>query len=315
MVTGRDIPVSLVSNLIWEKYGLPFSEVHVLAEGVFSRAYAFHAAGRDLVIRVGSSIRGFMKDDWAYRHLSPGGIPIPETLAQGKINDQAFFCISQRIPGTTLDKTRGWAEERSIARSLVDIIWKLSSLPVPEGTGFGTLSGSGQGSFPSWRSFLTCFQGWPDMIHHGVSETLLDFDALFERSFLDRKVVDSCIREIRAWAPCCPDSPHFVHGDLGFGNCVTDGSSITGVLDWAELLCGDFLVDVAAQDFGRGDTLYSDLFLESAKERDIPLPHFRERLRCYQLLMGLKSIFLEANRGQEEWYREDCAKLARLGIG
>ena len=34
----------------------------------------------------------------------------------------------------------------------------------------------------------------------------------------------------------CGDQKHLFHGDFGFDNVLSDGSRVTGVLDWAE--CG-----------------------------------------------------------------------------
>jgi hygromycin-B 4-O-kinase len=180
---------------------------------------------------------------------------------------------------------------------------------------FGTLNSSGQAQFNSWRAFITNFSNWNQLIHKGANENFLDFEELFRTTFLDPMLFSKCKNAILELSPYCPEDKNYVHGDFGFGNLLIDGNKITGILDWAELLCGDFLVDIAALDYGRDTNSFSSFFEEFCRQESIPIPHFHERLRCYKIIMALKSMYLEANRNQPEWYDEEVGKLKKMGIG
>jgi len=88
---------------------------------------------------------------------------------------------------------------------------------------------------------------------------------------------------------------------------MADGRRITGVLDWADYGLGDFVYDVAYLDYWSADIPYGALWREYAASQRCDVPHFAERMRCYQLHMALHDMAVAALQGDEEdyiWSRE-----------
>src|SRR5438874_1468432 len=82
-----------------------------------------------------------------------------------------------------------------------------------------------------------------------------------------------------------------VHGNYGFDNVVSDGARITGVLDWADDLLGDFIYDTAYLDFWSVEDIpYGALWQNYAASRGEKIPQFEERMRCYMLYLGLRTL-------------------------
>jgi hygromycin-B 4-O-kinase len=62
------------------------SHVAPLGAGVWSKAFAFHRAGRDYVIRFGQYQADFAKDRLAARYASPA-LPIPRVVELGQTDE------------------------------------------------------------------------------------------------------------------------------------------------------------------------------------------------------------------------------------
>jgi hygromycin-B 4-O-kinase len=70
---------------------------------------------------------------------------------------------------------------------------------------------------------------------------------------------------------------------------LTDGEHVTAVIDWDRALFGDPLYDVANLLFWREEHLRP--LIERIKRQGRTVPHWHERVFCYQLLIGLQEIY------------------------
>jgi hygromycin-B 4-O-kinase len=313
MISDDIIPKQELIDLLEEIFPATINQVHFITKGVFSQAYSFSSRNQEFILRIGSSEEGFRKDQFAFENFTGPAIPVPPIFKIGLYKPDHFYCISKKSPGKRLQDLPV-KEEISLIPELISTIDRLREIPVPGHTFFGTLNVSGKGQFQTWHDFISNFANWEILIHKGVKEIFWSFDQLYSTSFLDEAICEKCKSSILQLAKFCPEEKHYVHGDFGFGNILTDGKKITAVLDWAELLCGDFLVDIAALDYGRDSNLYSTLFRQYCELKKIPIPYFEERLRCYKIIMALKSMYLEANRNQRDWYEEEVEKLKKMGV-
>ncbi len=100
----------------------------------------------------------------------------------------------------------------------------------------------------------------------------------------------------------CPEDRYLVHGDYGFGNILSDGTRITAVIDWEASMYGDFLFDVAWLSFWSRKPDLESLYAEHLKSQNREVPHFAERILCYKLYIGLRTLSFFAYSNQKEKY-------------
>jgi hygromycin-B 4-O-kinase len=126
---------------------------------------------------------------------------------------------------------------------------------------------------------------------------------MFETTFLERGVFDRNYAAMEDLLDRCPEERFLVHGNYGFGNLLARGAEITAVLDWIDAKYGDFLFDVAWLDFwGIGDD-WAGRFREYYDVQGTAVPHYEDRLRCYQLRIGMDAMKFFAKGGDEFAYR------------
>lgn len=93
---------------------------------------------------------------------------------------------------------------------------------------------------------------------------------------------------------------------------LTDGRHITGVIDWSETMVGDPLYDVANILFWRSWVECMEQQARFFETHCTDRLRHTERLRCYQLRIGLDEVFENALRGTAEnvaWAIDRCEEL------
>jgi hygromycin-B 4-O-kinase len=99
--------------------------------------------------------------------------------------------------------------------------------------------------------------------------------------------------DLRLLVGACPETRHLLHNDLLNFNVLVSGDRVSAVIDWGNALYGDFLYDLALFSFYapwypamRG----IDWAREARRHYDavgLTVPDLGERLRCYELHIGL----------------------------
>ncbi len=152
-----------------------------------------------------------------------------------------------------------------------------------------------RGQFSSWPEYLRA-------IHNPkFSYELADLAGTFFEPDLYAATVAAMERDFRY----LPTHKWLMHGDYGYNNLVSDGETITGVLDWAEARLGDYLYDIANLDYWSDEDgiPYASLWQEyRAQTKRGPEPHFAERMRCYTLSGAAHDLRTSAYRNDYEDY-------------
>lgn len=293
-----------------------------LGVGMFSEAYRFSVSkstlgtstpdDTTLVIRIGVNREAFEKDQLVYERLG-ASVSVPRVLGLGEYNENRFYCFSEWKPGrilTDFDKE----ETERLLPSLFENLLRISRvLPTPS-TDFGILTGTGQCREPyrTWADFISTIDDFPSTFTPRGNEIYKPWADLYATTFLDKSLVDEAHQRLYVLLPFLPNDRHYVHGDFGYENALADGDQVTAILDWAELRCGDWLYDLAYLAYH--DSLgidYLGNFQQWAATNSLQVPNFIERIEAYFLAIFLGNIFLEANRGQRDWYEEDVTKFKR----
>jgi hygromycin-B 4-O-kinase len=131
------------------------------------------------------------------------------------------------------------------------------------------------------------------------------------------EVFETGMRALRAVSQACPEDRSLVHADLLNRNVFVDDDRIVGVIDWGESLYGDCLYDAALLAFWSPwyPAIDEGAVIEAARELPGARMNFDERMRAYQLHIGLAHIaynaFLDAERRDE--LKRVCLRTADSG--
>ncbi len=234
------VSVGEVERLVNGPIGLVgASEVTLIGEGAWSKAYGFTYDSRDLVIRIGRHVSDFRRDQAMSLFATPA-LPIPQVIEIGPLpSDQSsdlHYCISTRAFGEPLE-TCSPSEWPGIAERVADVLEAMRACSLPVTVGPGEV----RAAIP-WRDQLLQIErddldprgaGWPAKL------------ALSDRG---SQAFDTGLARLRSLD--IGDVPlTLVHGDLINRNVHVEDGRITGVFDWGCQRWGDHLFDLCWFEF------------------------------------------------------------------
>jgi hygromycin-B 4-O-kinase len=281
-----------------QHFGVPELSLKRIADGELAQAFLFDLPDGPKVLRVRTGDNsGFLKDRFAHNHFNSTSIPVPKILEIGEIEDGLFYAVSERAPGKPLDKFTH-AEMDKLMPELISTLDAIHATR-PTGDGAGNWDADGTGSFNSWRESVE-------------SNLHLDDDETTAAAFYDHDLANGVREDINALLNFVPADLGLIHGDYGFNNALSDGNTITGVIDWDHSAYGDFLFDVAWLDFWVDKQGYAEAFKKHYVEQGREVSHFDERITCYKLLIGLGSLGFFARSRQAGKYEFAKQVIARI---
>lgn len=286
-----------------QRFGDAVTDVEPIGHGEWSKAFAFRRSTAAYVIRFSEIDEDFAKDERATR-LEHAGLPIPKMVERGRALE-GHYAITERAPGGYLDDL----DENQMRRVLPSLFAGLDAMRVVDvssTTGYGLWGADGHGRHPSWNAALLAIaEDLPGTRTHGaVPERMRAFEA--------------GLKTLESLVVSCPESRHLVHSDLLHFNVLVDEGRVSAVLDWGSSLYGDFLYDIAwfafwAPWFPAWNGI--DFVRESATRyaaNNADVPGFAERLRCYQVHIGLDGQAYNAFRGR--WDHVDAIARRTLEV-
>ncbi len=290
-----DISLSSVASLFDEMFGSR-PELFSIGEGEESRAFAFDLGEDAYVLRINRTADGFAKDSYAGSRFAGPALPVPPVIDIGTLDDGHAYCVSRRAPGVTLQDLPA-SDLPGIVGPVCAVMDAIAACGVEGTRGFGPFDATGHATFESWRAFLVDIAApsrhdWPAT---GVNEERV------------ARLLDIMLDLTNK----APEERCLIHGDFGSNNVLTDGRFITGVIDWSEAMYGDPLYDIANILFWRS---WLPCMEEQARhlEQSGRLGN-PDRLRCYQLRIGLAEIYENAIAGTDEnvsWALARCETIA-----
>lgn len=298
MLTDSAVDILHVHALLREQIGDDVADVHPLAGGFFSRAFAATAGGREYVVRLNPgahAAESFAKDGYAWQHFASPTLPIPRVVATGETSEE-YYAISDRVPGHTLAEL-SVAGRQTLLPGVLNALEAIGKADVRRSRGYGNWGSSGDGLYPSWRHYLVAIAANdPD----GYYE---NWHALFHDSFLEREVYESVYRWMLRLVEHCPDERALIHNDFQFENIMAEEQRVTGVIDWANALYGDALYDVARWIWWSAQPgWWYDDGHDLMRPRFGSAPRYDERITCYQLHIGLDDLRFYAKNGKRAEY-------------
>jgi hygromycin-B 4-O-kinase len=269
------------------------SSVERVAHGEWSRAYLFSTSdGRDLVARFSATDEDFRKDHFAQRWASPA-LSIPRVLQLGQTDDGEFYAISERAHGEFIEERDAAAMQRLLP-SLLNTLDAACKADVSHTSGFGLWHADGNAPHATWRAMLL------DIANDPPSARTYGWKQRLPETPLALRAFDSGYAQLQKLVDACPESRHLVHSDLLNFNVLVTDDRISAVLDWGSSIYGDFLWDLAWFTFWQPwYTAWTRVDLRGAARAHyhrigLPVPNFEERLRCYELAIGLDGLAYQA---------------------
>jgi hygromycin-B 4-O-kinase len=272
------------ANVLRSRFGEDVGAPAAIGQGEWSKAYRFRHATAEYVIRFSLLSEDFEKDLNAAQHCS-ADLPIPPVVELGEALG-GFYAISQFVPGNYLDDV-GEPQMRSLLPRLFAALDAIRLVDISASRGYGIWTGDGNAPSQSWSDYLLgVVNDRPTDRVHGWRERLASSTtgiAPFNEAF---GIFETLVHEV-------PEDRYLVHSDLLHFNVLVSDDEITAVIDWGDSKYGDFLYDVAW--FAFWSAWYRawegiNFAAEARRHFDFigtDVPNFEERLRCYQLHIGL----------------------------
>jgi aminoglycoside phosphotransferase (APT) family kinase protein len=202
-----------------------------------------------IVVKIRHGDRAYEKTQWCAAHLpalGARGYPVPAILWHGMISSRWHVTVQNRLPGRPL-----FARDGALDGPMLDAVLRLVELQADAGIPAGDRDFTGYLAnvlFDDWD------QVWADAPRACAAAGPL------------------CARLRRwlepVWGLRLPPAD-YAHNDLNLSNVLTDGTRITGVVDWDEFGLGSRALDLVALALDcerRGDQAAADRLLTRAAQ-------------------------------------------------
>ncbi|MCS7460288.1 aminoglycoside phosphotransferase family protein [Paenibacillus doosanensis] len=262
--------------------------------GELSRVFSFRDERGEHVIHFKNSRESFDRAGFIAEHYSGCGVPIPRLEAVGELGDM-YYAISEKVPGKPVSLLSP-QEIREIAPRLIDTFTALCGIPIDSAAGCGWIAPSGKAPFDDWTAFLE--SAFAER-QQGFFE---NWRALFDGGILEKDVFDAYYGRMVELSRFAPAERYLVHGDFHFGNMLSDGRTITGIVDWEIAMYGDFMLDAAVLHMWAPQLQFPYRVRERWAAEGRAIPYFEERLLCYLLFKGLDGLRFYAKKEDRAAY-------------
>ncbi len=283
------------AEFLRDRYGRRARGVSPAGRGEWSVAYAFRCDKAEYVVRFGGEREDFEKDRLAGAYASRE-LPIPRVVEVGETLG-GFYAVSERAFGAHLE-TLDEPAMRAVLPSLFSALDAARRADVSHTVGYGLWDAAGAAPHPTWQgALLAVGDDSPTGRTHGWRERLAS-------SPLGCGPFDEALDCLHGLVGDCPGERHLTHNDLLNRNVFVADGRIAAVIDWGCAMYADFVYELAQLTFWapwfpglRG----IDLAGEAERHYEtvgLHVPGFRERLRAYEIHIGLVGAAYNAFRGR-----------------
>lgn len=302
------VGTEMVLGVLEAFFGEPVFNLEVVAGGNVAQTFSFTAGAEDYIVRFNAQMLvNFEKEAYVYENFASPRISIPRVVHVGRAGD-LHFAITEKARGQNLLQLPR-SDYLALLPHLIETLDAIHQVDVGERRGYGIFDGRGVAHASSWSEHLAAINS-----EEAEGDFWGKWHVLFRESFLERDVFDATYHRMMQLAGYAPDERSLVHGGYGFGNVLAQDGRITAVLDWMDARYGDFLYDVAWLDFFSPDDEFHRLFQEYYRAMGREVPHYSERLLCYECYIALDAMRFYArgnNKPNYEWARGRILSLQR----
>jgi hygromycin-B 4-O-kinase len=288
-----------VFALLRQHFSAPITHLVPLEGGQVARAFAFCVDEQEYILRLNDAEHmpiSFAKEAYLARTIASPQLPIPAISHVGRWH-KLHFAISAKAPGQMVEKLPVQEVVRLIPQ-LIATLDTIRQVDVSQTQNYGIFDEKGVGLFPDWRSSLArvkeeeedrdYFGKW----HH-----------LFDETFLELDLFDDLFQHMMYLLDFCPNERYLVHGGYSLRNILTQEGKITAVVDWLDAKYGDFVFDIAVLDFWLPGLDMSERCRRYYQARQVAIPFYEKRVRCYQCYTALDASRFFAKKGDRQAYQ------------
>ena len=236
---GWNVPGAALEAVVRKATGASVGRAERILEGHGNEVHGVTTAdGQEVIVRVAwRPGLAFERERWPAEAARQAGVPVPEILLieHTELDGHAVsFEVQRRAPGVSLYRLGPSLSDGDLARLIEGAGRLLAAVHSVRTAGRGPIGPGGQVD-PS-------LAGHHEDSIHGMAERtafLLDLG-------VEPALVEGAASVVASSAALLEQSPLcLVHGDWRITNVLTDGTSITGVVDWEGARGGDPAFDLA----------------------------------------------------------------------
>jgi hygromycin-B 4-O-kinase len=283
--------------------GSEISNVVPIDMGELSRVFSFSKGNKEFILHLRTDRDSLDKAKYMYDQYSGYSIPIPKVVSIGNAG-QLYYSITEKAPGRPISTFQP-EEVELILDELAKEFTNVNNINIDKSKGYGWFSPSGTAAFNTWTECLEDFFNIESSFYG-------DWTRLYEESFLERDIFENLYARMLDLTKYSPEEPYLVHGDFHLGNMLSDGSKITGIVDWEMAMYGDFMLDLGVMHFWAPDLRFPQRVKEAWEEKGRIIEHFEERLLCYQIFKGIDGLRFFAKKNEKPSYEYVKGKLEAL---
>lgn len=306
------IEIKKVRDFLKSRYG-EVGNIIPLGGGEISQAFSFDSSiDGGYILRVNRhGIDGFEKDKYAQLHFSSDTLPIPKIIEVGQMEVNYSYSLSRKVDGDTIQNILKQQDKDhkpivtmdTLAPLCIMMLDEIHKVDISNTSGYGYWGKDANGNKETWREFILSVgkDGW--------------WADVFKTTFLEQGVYDDLYARLSQLVEFCPEQRYLIHGGFGVDNIITDGTKITGIIDWAESKYGDFLYDVAWLTFWPSDYDFERLCRNYYSKK--VFMNYKQRILCYQHHIAINALSFYAQSMQKDkydWTKKRIAELVRTYI-
>ncbi|WP_276977994.1 aminoglycoside phosphotransferase family protein [Flavobacterium filum] len=287
----KPLEITEIESFLHTHFKQTVSDVAPLGKGEWSQAFSFRNLDNDYVIRFGLYSDDFKKDQIAAAYTA-SDLPIPKVVEIGQALGRSF-AISERAFGNMLD---GLDEPQmvQIVPAVFQMLDAIRMTNVNSTSGYGNWNTEKIAPYSTWQEYL--LDAWNDP----VTSRTYGWRASLQNSPMGEAPFNKAFNVLKSLVEKCPEERYLLHTDLLHYNVLVQGSKISAVIDWGNAMYGDFLYELA------GLIVWSPWYpamqnidwaaeaLNHYKKIGLEVPNFEERLRCYEISIGLNGMSYNA---------------------
>ncbi|TDF92372.1 phosphotransferase family protein [Paenibacillus piri] len=289
-----DIGLTEAMSLLDRYWGRQTDHVTAVSGGNLSSVFFFDSEGKGFVLRVSAIPDAFKRDRCISELLTSQGVPYPRCYKEDTAGP-FVFSISDRIEGGVLADLPE-AQKNELVPELVGLITRMNQVELGPTSGFGWIGPAGDGTYVSWEAYLHDFYK-----EDQKGNFWENWHELFRSGFLERDVFEECRARLLHYAPYNAPHRYFVHNDCHAWNLITDGRSLTGIID-GNCLYGDFVIDISIAEGAIPGKDAIQAFQDHYERMGIGIPDFKERLLGARYYKGLDGLRFYAKTGRKSSY-------------
>ena len=232
----------------------------------------------------------FYVEKLALEEANKKNIPAPKVLEIHEAEDEKDmdFALMTVCPGITMDIFLQ-TDKSNEKELLFDCGRKMAEIHKIKIEGFGCFDNQLAKNLNILKGLHDTYH---DFIHTGLQENL---ERLIKYNIIDQEQSDKMYSVFEKYNFEPTDRPRIVHNDFADWNLLTDGKTITGVLDWDECHAGDPIADLACWSTFF-DIKRMDKFMEGYLSVSILPDDYDTRFHFYRLRYTISKMALRAKR-------------------